>query len=295
MRTVYIHCDGGLGRRFNSLVSGICLANSLNWNYEIRWPINDQCACGIEEIFDGNFKQVTIIPEDVTYYAQWSINEHTIDPFYFKTRQEIVDHALNAQKDVFYCSFSIPSWAFKIDIYNIITKLLKFKDSLIKKSEDFINKNNLKDYYGLHLRRTDHTTKIDEDFFHNLILHNRNQKFFVCSDEQELESKFGKLSNVIIYPKRQWVVKIDEDKDWDGGLNLHRSKISILDAAVDLLILSRSEILNTNVNSNFLKLAVILNGYNNYIREGNPPELRLGMRITRANINDSQQILGSQP
>lgn len=301
MKFLHIHCDGGLGRRFNSLVSGIYLAQILQVEYRVSWPINDQCSCSLSDLFEYKFNEFNDYDDSFNfissyaYYFSDSIKKILNDPFTFKTIDDVIHHVNQSDKNIFFCSYSIPPWVLNTGVYKIINNQLQLKYMIRRYAEQFIKLNKLQIFYGLQLRRTDHWQELDETFFHNLIRHNKNKQFFVTSDEKELEYEFSKLPNVVTHNKSEWVTKIKSDEPWSPH-NLHRSKISILDAAVDLLILSRSEILNTNINSNYLKLAVILNGYNNYIREGFPQELRLGMRISAANTPEQQQqILGQQP
>lgn len=269
------------------------MANSLNLNYKISWPINNQCHCPLSELFEYQFDQFNEVTENLNFISSYIDNSN--DPFSFTSLNQVLSYSKNINKDIFYCSFNIPLWVLNTGMYDIINTKLQFKYMIRRYAEQFIKLNKLQNFYGLQLRKTDHWQELDETFFYNLIQHNKNKQFFVTSDEKEVESKFSKLPNVVTHNKSEWVTKIKSDEPW-SPLNLHRSKISVLDAAVDLLILSRSEILNTNINSNYLKLAVILNGYNNYIREGFPQELRLGMRVTTANTPEQQQqILGPQP
>ena len=82
-----------------------------------------------------------------------------------------------------------------------------------------------------------------------------------------MEQRFGALPNVAIYAKRAHVEKLVEEGGWNSvtsdhsgrayACNVNRSAISVIDAVVDLLILSRSDVVKTS-NSTFLQTALLI-------------------------------------
>ena len=80
-------------------------------------------------------------------------------------------------------------------------------------------------------------------------------------------TRFIKNDNAFAYPKVKYVEKLTDDGGWrdtvvddDGNeysFNIERSDESVIDAMVDLLILSKSTILNTS-ESTFLKTALLI-------------------------------------
>jgi hypothetical protein len=85
----------------------------------------------------------------------------------------------------------------------------------------------------------------------------------VCSDDKATEDKFAALPGVITFPKTQYPEK-REDGDWnkdtmdsDGRrflCNVKRSRESIIEAFIDLLILSNTTISHGS-SSTFFQLA----------------------------------------
>jgi hypothetical protein len=133
--------------------------------------------------------------------------------------------------------------------------------------QTFLHKNGLSDFLGLHIRKTDFGSHgADDDNLYTLVTNCPQKQFFVCSDDKEVERRFGNLPNVAIYPKRAHVEKLVEG-DWNSTIsdhsgrvyacNVNRSETSVEDALVDLLILSRSQIVRTS-NSTFLNTALLL-------------------------------------
>ena len=79
--------------------------------------------------------------------------------------------------------------------------------------------------------------------------------------------KFTQLDNSFSYKKKKYVEKLTNDGEWrdtivdDEGneysFNIERSDESVIDAMIDLLILSKSTIMHTS-DSTFLKTALLI-------------------------------------
>jgi hypothetical protein len=90
-----------------------------------------------------------------------------------------------------------------------------------------------------------------------------NAKYFVCSDDKETEDQFSKLRNVCVFEKTSYVQKLNDGewrqptKDTVGRIfdfNIDRPKQSVIEAFVDMLILSKTTISVKN-KSTFLSWA----------------------------------------
>jgi predicted RNA-binding protein len=97
------------------------------------------------------------------------------------------------------------------------------------------------------------------------IISDKKSGYFVCSDDKATEDKFNELKNVLVYPKTSYVEKLVDGewttkiKDSEGRIfpyNVDRSKQSVIEAFIDLLILSRTNIIIRN-KSSFLGWAKI--------------------------------------
>jgi hypothetical protein len=110
----------------------------------------------------------------------------------------------------------------------------------------------------------------DDQNLYDLIASRSNAQFFVCSDDKDVERRFAALPNVHIYDKQAHVEKLvhggwnSHTADHSGRVyacNVNRSSLSVLEAIVDLLILSRSNIVRTS-GSTFLSAALMIKSCN---------------------------------
>jgi hypothetical protein len=115
---------------------------------------------------------------------------------------------------------------------------------------------------GLHLRKTENFN-LKEESLYEQVLTTPAQRYFVCSDDQVTQEKFAQLPNVCARAKTNYVEKLipgdwyESTTDTDGRqtkYNINRNKQSVIEAFVDMLILSRTWIRPT-VKSSFLNFA----------------------------------------
>jgi len=279
-KEIYIHCDGGFGNRFNSLVVGLLIAKVANYKPIILWPSTNWCRSSFNSLFDYD---ANIIEDSLLYFSQKYDDYqfimhnnflHFSVPVYhpnaFHDLSSLVEFIEKSNFDkVVYNNDSIPNYCFCDELYEVISDL-KFCDNIVSDANNFIKENNLLEkFYGVHLRNTDFYDphKPDFDSLHQLVLENSNEKYFICSDDKELEDKFNCLENTYVYSKTNYVEKLTEDGEWrsvivdDTGVeypfNVERSDDSVKQAMIDLYILSKSDIIKTS-NSSFLQTAILL-------------------------------------
>jgi len=83
------------------------------------------------------------------------------------------------------------------------------------------------------------------------------EKIFVCADDEKIENDLRKQwpSKIVSYTGKKYMEKLDKDKDWlvswhptDGGMtscyNLTISKQAVVDAMIDCLILSQTNMIS---------------------------------------------------
>lgn len=279
-KTLYIHCDGGFGNRFNSLVVGLLIVKIGNYHPVVLWPSTNWCRSKFDMIF--NFK-IDVIEESLLFFSKdfqkyefvmhnnfLNFSKSVTHPNNFSNIFSLIDFINNLKSNkIVYNNDSIPSYAYCNELYSIINDI-KFCNFIVDNSEKFINENNLgNNFYGVHLRNTDfydpHKPNFDQIYSH--IVENSDKKYFVCSDDKQLEEKFNQLDNVFVYPKTNYVEKLTDEGDWrsvivdDTGVeypfNVERSDESVQQAMIDLYILSKSDIMKTS-NSSFLQTAILL-------------------------------------
>ena len=279
---IYIHCDGNFAQRYYALLSGLYLAKQLQYKAVIRWPLNYKCEASVKDIFENYIPEFSICDATLLYVSD--AENSSINPMHYNVIDEIAAVLTQANSSIYYSVTALPQWASNIQVYDIIHNELRFAPNLVNAANNIIHSVVPNEsYYGLHVRKTDNEKLINEDFYYNLISHNKQKRFFVCSDDQETESKFLQIATVFTYKKIAYPTKLNPYTDWSKD-NVYRYKNSILESIVDLIVLSKSMIINTNAQSNFLKLAVLLNGYTVYTQSQTTPELRITMAQIDHNV-----------
>lgn len=282
MKHFHVCCDGSFGNRLSGLIGGLTLSRICNLPARVSWPSTNMCRALFEDIFSNtNIEYTSNNIRDyyphadqynlVSNYSEYLKFFHTsrTDPEYLNVNS-FLDIVESSDKPVFYYTPLLYDWIPKDEIYNTINELF-YVDFIQTQVDNFILNNfDNYEYYGIHIRMTDFTPIeiFDIDSFYKLVQDAANKKFFICSDERQVEDKFSQLPNAYSYSKREYTTKLDPSKDWqspytdnDGRysvFNVERSKISVIDAIIDFLILSKSNIIKTGNHSTFLKMAMIV-------------------------------------
>lgn len=279
MKSIYIYCDGGFGNRYNAMLSGLSIADASGLNPIIVWPINNWCGASYEDIFEhprnAQNRELTTFVDEKDAYNHLMVKDHlgmnvpNISPLDFTSFDSLLAHIKTTDKNVFYYVATIPEC---IDI-NLIKKHMlanPFRTEIKERANTFIEKNNLSEFFGVQIRKTDFgASGADEQNLFDIISQCQDKVFFVCSDDKDVEHRFSSLENVRIYEKKAHVEKlVDGDwtthtSDYSGRIyacNVNRGALSVIEAIVDLLILSKSKIVNTS-SSTFLRAALMLQAY----------------------------------
>jgi hypothetical protein len=276
MRTLNIYCDGGFGNRFNALTVGLLIAKVGNFKPVIMWPSTNWCRSLFETIFKNEYEvlsdRMSSLKDDCNDYAFVMHNNclnfpcQVVHPNSFDSIQSIVDYYNQSNKNSFvYNNSLIPEYAHGKDLQSVVKSLI-FSDTIVNNVNEFV-KHIGKNFIGVHLRNTDYHAKPNFDLIYKNILNDVENNYFICSDDEELELKFTQLDNSFSYKKKKYVEKLTNDGEWrdtivdDEGneysFNIERSDESVIDAMIDLLILSKSTIMHTS-DSTFLKTALLI-------------------------------------
>lgn len=260
MRNLYIYCDGGFGNRYGTLLGGLIFAEKHNLNPVINWRDSRWCRLPFNSIFQSD---LDVMKEKTLHHFDDCIrlmHENTDGVSMHENINNIssIDAIeIDDRYDYVYNNNWIPPW---MDMQSVIkvSKNLKFLDSLKNVADIFANKKGINSFtVGVHLRATDFNTYIPKfDKEYQWIEQQPEQKFFVLSDDPNVERKFNTLSNVVIHKKQHYVEKINSGAStWCE--NIERSSDSVVDSLIDLLLLSKTNIL-INSPSSFLKTALLL-------------------------------------
>ena len=272
---VHILCDGGFGNRLGALIPGLIIADELDREPVISWPVTKWCECEFEDIYEP-FCEVNTKTTDELFLE--NINSHFLIHHNLSGREAdnpklnlknqypvhnsdlaiIIDNFknLNSNEDIVFTNHIIPQY-FSEDVIIKYLKKLNFKKSILDRIYNFCSDNNfdidVPNTSGIHIRKTDFPSNflLDDNQINKMVSENKDTNFFICSDDIDTENKVNEFSNVIIHQKDNSVVTHNNDR-----FNISRPKDSVIDGVVDMLILSRTQILNTNFQSTFLVFAL---------------------------------------
>ncbi len=283
-KKIYIHCDGGFGNRFNSLTVGLMIAEKGGFDPVVLWPSTNWCRSAFNTIFKNEYE---VIEQDLSYFekaedylflshGQFTITEPVKHPSSFGSLDDMMDYIRieGSDKDnIVYNHDAIPKYAYgEGGSLQRIVKSLEFAEGITSRTEVFLQHYN-EEFSGIHLRNTDFygPDKPKYDKLEVMVKDNPDTHYFICSDDQELEERFTAHANAFAFPKNKYVEKLTDDGHWratiegpDGeeyAFNIERSDESVIEAMVDLLVLSRSTIIPTS-ESTFLKTAQLIQDSN---------------------------------
>jgi hypothetical protein len=273
MKILYILCDHGLGNRIGGLISGLKAAEILNATPVLVWPINNWCQAEFCELFDTQLELADpvfslavvdqIQKQSMPYFFVAPIEDNLNMPIFYEHSLDALNQVSKYNKIV-YSAAKIPkSYVHKQHVTEIISKL-KISSSIMNEVTHFCKKNKIgRNVIGLHIRKTDTGNLADEDEIYRYVLSNSDCKFFLCSDNPDTEKRFLQLKNVVAYPKFSQVEKL-QDGEWRDSVvdqtgrrylfNVNRPKQQIIEAFIDMLILSRTTI-NRQSKSTFCGIA----------------------------------------
>lgn len=270
-RKIKILCDGGLGNRMAGLVGGLITARNLKISPVVSWPRNNWCGAAFDDLFE---------PNGLEFNSQGIhdlITDRSPDIFVLHENQtgatvkNLMSHGRPTElriqtrsEDVVFYTARVPE---HLDHRQVLETLrsLRPRQKLQTRVDKFCAAHQInKSTVGLHLRKTDQQ-HLDEDWWFDYVQRKgAGKRYFVCSDERDTEQRFAALHNIVVYPKTHYVEKLIEGPwrqaavtDGEGRIfpnNVDRGRESVIQAWMDLLILSRTYILPT-VKSSFSQTA----------------------------------------
>ena len=263
MKKLYILCDHGLGNRLGSLVGGLKTAELLNYQPIICWPINNWCQAEFHELFRSSIELESnefstmlvnqIHDSGMPFFFISQFTQDTISKNYFETSLPAVEEIRKLNSDALFSCAKLPkSYVRNPEDISKHLKSLGIAESIRSAVEKFVIENKIdKTVRGVHIRKTDSKNQIDENIVFENMKNSPQQRYFICSDDKSIEDKFVTLSNVIIFPKSTYVEKL-QDGHWRDNVtdaagrnivfNMNRPKQAMIEAFVDMLILSKTKI-----------------------------------------------------
>ena len=289
-----IFCDGGIGNRINSLASGLALAKYFNLPYGIFWPINNWCAADYTDIFNSRhpifsltikelrdkFSDAIVLLHDEI--ASKALNVSFNSAYEYESMSDFQSQVVSTNQHIFYYPAVFPDWI-PIDLIHQEIKTLSFNEYIANEVSNFITQELKEPFYGIHLRRTDLNVGLtDQEVFSVATLH-KDKVFFVCSDDPNAEALASVHTNVHCRKKTahvekknaglEWLAECQDDDERTYFGNISRSKDSVVEGTIDMLILAHSEIIGYS-GSTFQKMARLIGEFNPLVNLEKPPDLQ---------------------
>ena len=290
-----IYCDGGLGNRLNAYLSGLAIAHHFQMDYMIHWPINQWCAAEYADLFspDANVstESLTSLNGKLGGYAMLLHDSIASDalsaPFAsaydYASLDDFESRILNSGQSIFFYPALVPQWIPETLIHAEMRNL-HFTPYITLEVENFIRSTLKKPFHGLHLRRTDLNIGLTDLEVFKIAKGNPDCAFFVCSDDPQAERLASGHPNVFSRSKSSYVQKKQDGDDWlalskdeDGRAyhgNIQRDKASVIDGAIDMLILAHSQIVGFS-GSTFQTMARNLGQYWSKLNWEKPETLKV--------------------
>lgn len=276
MKKLIIFCDGGLGNRLGVLIGGILVAQKLDRVPTLCWPENNWCGCHFDDLFSSKYEVVSFSINELfaqNKSSKFIIHENQTNLHleqYYPSLDTINRFEKIEDETVVYYHNSIPDYFNQDEILDTLAQF-NIKPHIKNRVTDFCAEKSISSStLGIHLRKTDFQSFLNEEETYNYIASNSQTNFFICSDSFETEQKFSILSNVIVYPKNHYVEKLKEGS-WNASItdnegrhfnfNVNRSKESVIEGFIDLLILSKTTPI-VESHSTFLKFAKLYKNIN---------------------------------
>jgi len=268
-------CDGGLCNRLNALIFALILRKRYGHDWRVSWPKNNWCGADFSSLFEydlpvddysiEHYKKNESSYKLLLHENQCQFSENLIS--YHSSLNGYTDYQeiLDGHENVLYFNNLIPRFVSTADIQ---AGLSGFKIALPIKTaaSEFCSERSIDEsVLGLHIRKTDFGSTVDDNALYELAAASP-LRFFVCSDDADVNRRFSQLPNCCVFEKSSFPEKLIGDVNWQSWttdnegrkfpFNITRSEASIAEALIDLLILSRTTLVKTS-NSTFLNMAGI--------------------------------------
>ncbi len=290
---INIFCDGGIGNRINALISGLALADRFDMHRTVYWPINSWCGAAFSDIFQnilevrtdaldtlaGKFSHAKAMMHD-EIGAQF-LKVPFSSAYDYQSLDDFERIVLPASGEIFFYPAVIPQWIPE-ELVNDSLRRIRFSQHITQCVSDFINQTIQRPFHGLHLRRTDLRVGLTDPEVMALVQGNPQEVFFVCSDDPQAEALASAHPHVHARIKTHHVEKKEMQSEWislskdqEGRIsygNIQRSRDAMIEGAIDLLILSHSQIVGFS-GSTFQRMARLLGDVAPLVPIARPPAL----------------------
>lgn len=272
-------CDGGLANRLNALVFALILQRRFGQAWRISWPVNNWCGAPLESLFEpplphdtlglGHYREhddrLMLMQENQLDFPPQRLQLHGALRG-FEAWQRLVDRP----GGIVYFHNLIPDWVPAHEVHETL-RSLRLNPEVERRAREFCTAQRIDSAagaraVGVHIRKTDFGGAVDDERLFEQV-RSSPRRHFVCSDDAAVNQRFGALPNCAVFAKTAFPEKRVKDAAWlhwnrdDEGrefpFNIERGATSVVEGLIDLLILSRTEMLPTS-GSTFLAMARLL-------------------------------------
>jgi hypothetical protein len=254
-----------------TLIGSLFFAKKYNCDLKVMWETTHECNCFISDIFCNSFDIITreelldnITEKSHIYgfgYSDYQkcyvesllfINKkHFIDNNRWCINNHTINHSNNTET-IIYNDITIPHYITDDDVVFILKNLI-IQPVILHTVKEFISKHSInKNTKGILIRKTDltHNSTLDHDFFiYKQIKDNKQQKYFITSDDANTEQRLSRLENVVTMSCKSYVTY-----DSETGY-LFRNRQSVIDGFKSLLILASTTPVSNSENSSFFAMS----------------------------------------
>lgn len=271
MSKIIAMLDGGLGNKLNCLFSSVYISKLYNKTLHINNVRSNFSDFDLRKLFNIPYEYTEYtsteldskIPSDIPIFLH---KEH----FKYNRKKFNLSSLNSSYNDFIYLTDRLRAGENNLeDIINHIS----INQDILQNVNKFVLENNIDEKtLGIHIRCTDSSERSENiSQSTSLIKAKQNKKIFVCTDEKEIKNIISEYDNIITYPVKDFVEKFNKNLDWRGSItdsdnrkwnyNVSRSETSTIEAFVELLILSKTNIITKN-KSTFLSWATRYKKYN---------------------------------
>ena len=273
----HVLCDGGLCNRLNALIFALILKRRFGGEWSISWPRNNWCGAAFERLFTSALPVDELTIEDykaredrclllmhenqVGFAAERLIINKTLTSY--EQYGQLLAGARSDGLDVVYFNSLLPPFVSDDEVRDALA-LLDLNAEVAGVAGRFVAEHGIDaSTIGLHIRKTDFGDAVDDQALFTQV-QGHARRFFVCSDDAAVNRRFAALPNCAVFEKTAFPEKLEDAAGWQHWttdaegrrfpFNINRGDVSVVEGLVDLLILSRTEIVVTS-GSTFLSTA----------------------------------------
>jgi len=271
-KSIISYASGGLGNILLPLSSCKAIANKTGRKLIVCWEPTFACMSTFKDLFEDDDVQVIskndlLSFDDVKIYG--NLHDIQFDSTLFS------NNSLNSLTNKFLtlpvANLNIEDKEKNVIVYhnNILPTLdskesieefknLKWNSQILSEINGLLKDLNIdKSVYGAHARATDFSEGIDvyTNAISAILSTNMNAKIFLCSDSEEWENNLCNMfpNNVFVRQKKAVVTKNNEQLGtWSN--NIFRSSDSVIEAVIDMYLLSKTNFVIYNGHSSFSQM-----------------------------------------